>query len=95
MLDVYQRRKVFIAAGATEQERQTRRFVADYVLRDQARVGELADYCREHRVLRQTVALMIIEFHKALGWGKPSGFNCYAGVTGSRGSHDEGKSGPR
>ena len=70
MLNLYQRRQAFIGRGTTEQGRQARRFVADYVLRDQARDGELADYCREHRVRRQTVALQIVAFRKALGWGK-------------------------
>ena len=69
MLDLYQRRQAFIGRGATEQARGARRFVADYVLRDRACDGELGDYCREHRVLRQTLALQILEFRQALGWG--------------------------
>jgi hypothetical protein len=69
LLDAYEQRKTFIARGATEQARQTRRLVADYVLRDQGRDRALAEYCREHWVLRQTVIVLIIEFHKVLGWG--------------------------
>jgi hypothetical protein len=42
--------------------------VADYVLRDQGRDGKLTDYCRECRVRRQAVALLIMEFRNILAW---------------------------